>query len=97
LGQLIDNVQLERNSFCGHEDIIYNGGFEKGHNLGHGWRIFKNGQFKGWKCNNEIEVGWGRIYNKRWPQNTHVTELDANHNTDIYQEFKFDEYLRLKD
>jgi len=27
LGQTIDNVKLHRNSFCGYEDVIINGGF----------------------------------------------------------------------
>lgn len=34
-----------------------------------------------------MEVGWGRIYNQNWPYSTHVAELDANRNSDIYQVF----------
>jgi len=48
LGQGIDNVALKRDAYCGVEDVIVNGGFEQGHNLGHGWSIFANGKIPGW-------------------------------------------------
>jgi hypothetical protein len=85
-GSQVDNIKLLR----GYKNYIKNGGFEEGHKLGTGWLIFKNGQFKGWNCKDEMEVGWGRIYNKHWPKDTHVCELDANRNSDIFQ--KFDSY-----
>lgn len=97
LGQQISNVKLYRNSFCGYEDLAVNGAFREGHSLGHGWSIWRKDQFKGWKCNDEIEVGWGKIYNPRWPANTYVSELDTNHNSDIYQEFYLDKYYRVDD
>lgn len=74
LGQGLDNVKLFRNSFCGYEDAIINGGFEQGHNLGRGWRFFANGAIPGWTTpDNQLEVGYGRIYNPRWPADTHIT------------------------
>ncbi len=80
---------MTRKTKFGHKNYIKNGDFEEGHNLGiGGWLIFKDGQFKGWRCVDEMEVGWGRIYNKNWPYTTHVCELDAIRNSDIYQVFK---------
>ena len=39
----------------------------------------------------------GRLDNRGRPENPDVSELDANHNTEIYQDFKLDQYLILKD
>ncbi len=67
----IDNVELIRTfSRSDKEFFIVNGGFEKGHNLGKGKKIF-NGNFKGWE-NCTIEVGYGKNYNKNWLVGTHV-------------------------
>jgi len=98
LGQNLDNVKLVRKSFCGVEDVIVNGGFEEGYNVGHSWGIFANGRVSGWKTvEGELEVGWGRIYNPRWPAETHITELDANRNANVYQEFVLDDWNRIWD
>lgn len=94
-GQQIDNVKLTRKTFCGFEDLIENGDFEKGHSLLHEWAIFQNGKFFGWNCTDEMEVGWGKIYNKHWPD-THVCELDADRNSNIFQEFKVDKKNRVE-
>lgn len=71
-GSQIDNVRL----ISGNRNYIRNGGFEKGHNLGFdditGWLIFKNGEVAGWQCVDQMEIGWGRIYNSRWPFHNHV-------------------------
>ena len=97
LGQGLDNVKLHRMSFCGYENVIVNGGFEEGHNLGHGWAFFANGKIPGWSTpDNQLEVGYGRIYNPRWPADTHITELDAKHNTDVSQTFELDEWQRIE-
>lgn len=99
LGQGIDNVKLYRNknSFCGYEDVIINGGFEEGHKLGRGWSFFANGKIPGWTTpDNQLEVGYGRIYNPRWPADTHITELDAKHNSDVSQTFELDEWQRIE-
>ena len=44
-GTTITNVQLLRPSGCksGFENLIKNGNFRSGHNLGHGWKIFEDG------------------------------------------------------
>ena len=98
LGQGIDNVQLVRFSFCGREDVIINGGFEQGHTLGTGWALFANGKVPGWLAtDNQIEIGHGRIYNSRWPDGTHIMELDGTKNSRIYQVFNLDEWLRIDD
>jgi hypothetical protein len=44
-----------------------------------------------------LEVGWGRIYNPRWPADTHICELDANRNSNVFQEFTMDEWFRIAD
>lgn len=96
LGQGIDNVKLTRTSFCGFQDVIVNGGFELGHTLGNAWAIFANGKIPGWsEVNGQLEIGAGRIYNAKWPENTHVAELDANKNSNVYQQFTLDKYQRL--
>lgn len=59
-----------------------NGNFEDP-NVGTGWRILTG--IPGW-TGGEIEIGHGKIYNQNWPDNTHVTELDANRNVKIHQE-----------
>jgi hypothetical protein len=98
LGQTIDNVQLVRHSFCGKENVIVNGGFEEGHTLGKSWGVFANGRVPGWKSvGNAIEIGWGRIYNPRWPADTHICELDVSANANVYQEFTMDEWFRIAD
>lgn len=82
-GSQIDNVKLIK----GKKNYIKNGGFEEGYYLETEWLIFKNGEYLGWSCKDEMEVGWGRIYNIRWNIDTHVCELDANRNSDVYQNF----------
>ena len=42
------------------------------------WKIV--GDFPGW-WTKQGEIGYGKIYNKRWPKNTQVIELDGNFNT----------------
>ncbi len=70
-GMTIDNVRLERDTIDGHEDLIVNGGFEQGHNVGTGWKIFTC--LHGWTCDSAgIEVGYGKIYNSNWHTGTHV-------------------------
>lgn len=54
-GAQVDNIKLVRKSHFGYKNYIKNGDFEEGHNLGiGGWLIFKDGQFKGWRCVDEM-------------------------------------------
>ena len=73
-----------------------NGGFEEGHNVGNGWKIFPN--ILGWTCDaNGIEIGHGRIYNSKWPAGTHVVELDAKKNSDISQSIFLDSQFKVSE
>ena len=74
-GVSVDNVQLILYSKS--QNLIKNGGFEFP-NVYKGWRIVN--ELPGWETK-EGEIGYGRIYNKRWPINTQVIELDGNYNT----------------
>lgn len=84
-GATIGDISLVRPSGChdGDEDLIINGNFEKGTNVGKGWKLFK-GKIIGWH-GPEIEIGHGKIYNTNWKDGAHVCELDANGNTFIRQ------------
>ena len=75
VGVTLDNIELIRTfSRNDKEYFIENGGFEKGHSLGKGWKVF-SGNFKGWEeC--KVEVGYGKTYNNNWKVGTHVAELD---------------------
>lgn len=63
-GAGITNVELIRKGKCGLEDVLVNGNFADATNTGKSYKIFKNG-IRGWKAD-EIEVGYGPIYNSNW-------------------------------
>ncbi len=85
----ITNVRLKRNTKRRSRNLVVNGEFTHP-NVGKGWKIL--GSAPGWNADgNGIEIGYGHIYNKRWPAGTHVSELDANKNVDIYQSIFFDD------
>jgi hypothetical protein len=63
-GAGITNVELIRKGKCGLEDVLVNGNFADGTNVGKGFKIFKNG-IRGWKAD-EIEIGYGPNYNSNW-------------------------------
>jgi len=94
-GTQIHHVQLLRESGCdeGFDDLIVNGDFNKGNNVGSGWQIFI-GEMGGW-FGDEIEIGNGPIYNSHWKNGQHICELDGNHNDNVYQKIYFDEHFRL--
>lgn len=92
LGTTIDNVRLERACGCGFENLVVNGEFHEAVWVDHGWRYFYEG-IRGWK-GQELEIGNGRYYNKRLPQNNPVTELDASKNVDITQTIYLDSNYR---
>ena len=68
-------------------DIIVNGGFEKPNlkDKEKKWKI--QDKIPGWK-GKDIEVGWGKIYNKNW--NSQVCELDGKKDVHGYVEQKWD-------
>jgi hypothetical protein len=92
LGAGVTNIQLVRNTVCGKEDAIVNGVFDEP-NVGTGWSNYP--QVTGWATTNGIEIGHGRIYNSRWPQGKHITELDTNQNTAITQKVYLDHRHRV--
>ena len=92
LGTTIDNVRLLRECGCGFEDLVVNGEFHEAVWVDQSWRYFYEG-IRGWK-GKELEIGNGRYYNKRLPQNNPVTELDAAQNVDIVQTIYLDESFR---
>ena len=61
--------------------------------MGKGWKLFK-GDFQGWE-ESTIEVGYAKIYNKRWQEDNYVAELDFESNGHIWQEFCLNEYYHL--
>ena len=91
-GTTIDNVRLLRECGCGFEDLVVNGEFHEGVWVDRSWRYFYEGII-GW-TGKELEIGNGRLYNKRLPQNNPVTELDAARNVDIVQTIYLDESFR---
>ena len=82
VGVTIDNVQLYRRKSKGYEDLISNGGFEQGHKIGKGEKIF-NSKF-GWWVGKQIKIGYGQKYNKFWIAGTHVLVLDSP-TSNVYQ------------
>jgi hypothetical protein len=86
LGVGLDNVKLTRN---GH-NFITNGAFEPDFNLNHGWKILYS--MPGWTGYNGegFEVGWGQIYNSKWP-NTYIAQLNAKRHSSILQTITFDQ------
>jgi hypothetical protein len=76
----------------GKTDLIVNGNFEQPA-VGQGWKIFPT--IPGW-TGGQVEVGWGRIYNKLWAQTAHVVELDSNANSSIIQSIDLDAQFNRK-
>lgn len=76
----------------GKKDLLVNGNFEQPA-VGKGWHIYPT--IPGW-TGGQVEVGWGRIYNKLWPESAHVVELDANANTNVIQTLNLDEHFNRK-
>ena len=72
-------------------DIIVNGGFEQP-DMKKKWKIMD--KIPGWE-GKDIEVGWGKIYNKGW--NSQVVELDGKRNVNGYfvQKWTFDKSYQL--
>lgn len=85
-GATITNVKLVRPHGCeaDNEDLISNGNFHKGHSLGSGWKIFKDG-IGGWQ-GKDIEIGHGPIYNSGWKRGSYVCELDAAGNSNTLRQ-----------
>jgi hypothetical protein len=63
-------VELVRKGKCGLDDVLVNGNFQDGTNVGKGFKIFNNG-IRGWKAD-EIEIGYGKLYNSNWEDDTVV-------------------------
>lgn len=59
-GLALDNVNLHK--IGTRDNLLVNGDFETP-NVGNGWQIFQNPM--GW-IGNEVEIGYGLIYNKEW-------------------------------
>ena len=78
LGAIIDNVRVRKGS----RNLVRNGGFEKGHNVGLTRNYFSN--LLGWRGRN-MEIGNGRIYSRYWNNGDHVCELDSRGNNRISQ------------
>ena len=94
VGATVDNVSLKRCACGGNEDAIINGGFEEGHNVGQGSGSFP--KITGWDGGKYgIEIGIAFRYNAKWPQSTHVTELDSIGNTMITQTITLDSLFRV--
>ncbi len=89
----IDNVELVRKGECGKDDVLVNGDFSDGYkggkptNMGsaiQGWRSSSNGN---------IEIGYGRNYNKYWQINNPVVKFSDRYESDIYQSVVFNEHF----
>ena len=80
-GLTIDNVKLHQDG--SEKNIVINGGFEEP-NQGERWTSLD--KMPGWE-GKDIEVGWGKIYNKKWK--SQVVELDGKNNIKGYFEQKW--------
>ena len=69
-GLTIDNVKVIK--VTNNKDVAVNGDFEKP-DINKKWKVFDS--IPGWKGKG-IEIGWGKIYNKKW--NSQVVELDGH-------------------
>jgi len=87
----IDNVELIRKGKCGKEDVLVNGDFSDGYKGGKptnmglaipGWRSSDGGN---------IEIGYGRNYNKYWQNKDPVVKFSQKTESDIYQSVVFNE------
>lgn len=78
LGATINNVELMNHG----KNMVRNGGFEQGHNVGKGWNSFE--ELAGWKSE-IIQVGNGPIYNLLWSDGDHVCQLNSGKNSRVYQ------------
>lgn len=57
-------MELVRKGICGLEDVLVNGNYADGISVGKSNKIFKK-SIRGWRAD-EIEVGYGPIYNSNW-------------------------------
>lgn len=67
------------------DNVIFNAEFDEP--KPNNWKIYKSDEVKGWKSNiNQIEIGKGTIYNRAWPSNEYILELDPKKNAIVSQD-----------
>ena len=87
-GLTIDNVKVIK--VMNNKNVAVNGDFEKP-DINKKWKVFDS--IPGWKGKG-IEIGWGKIYNKKW--NSQVVELDGHKLGFLEQKWTCDAKYNMK-